>query len=65
MQKRGAEISLGNPRVLFPIPNVTILGSMFGVSSDGQRFLVSGVYPLAGNAPLTLVMNWDADLNKK
>jgi len=65
VQKRGAEISLGNPRVLFPIPNVTILGSMFGVSSDGQRFLVSGVYPLAGNAPLTLVMNWDADLNKK
>ncbi len=65
VQKKGPEISLGHPHVLFPIQNAAIFGFIFAVTSDGQRFLVSEMNAATSNAPLTLVMSWDADLKKK
>ena len=40
-------------------------GAPLIVTSDGQRFLVSGLYSSSGDVPLTLVMNWDWELKKR
>ena len=63
----GQSFSAGSPRLLFrtviarPNPNV----EDYGVTGDGQRFLLR--LPTAGSVPpqLTLVMNWPALLKTK
>jgi hypothetical protein len=36
----------------------------YAVSRDGQRFLINEVVVLEPNAPLTVVVNWAAELKK-
>jgi Tol biopolymer transport system component/predicted Ser/Thr protein kinase len=47
----------GIPRQLFPIPPVP-----WAVTGDGQRFLVSMPPPGGVQAPITVVLNWEAGL---
>ena len=65
VHQEGKEVSLGRPHALFVLPSLTLLGTLFDVTPNGQRFLVSSLNPAAGNLPLTLVVNWDAELKKK
>lgn len=63
--EKGQELVLGKPVPLFQVhPYVPRLG-VFDVTADGQKFLVFGDTAAASGTPLTVVMNWDADLPKK
>jgi Tol biopolymer transport system component len=59
------EISLGSPRALFHLANNAVIFGPFDVTADGRRFLISETNSPAGNVPLTLVTNWDAELKKR
>jgi Tol biopolymer transport system component len=67
VEERGEEVSLGAERELFHLanPNNFPLGSMFDVTADGQRFVISEASSPVGGVPLKLVVNWDAELKKK
>ena len=57
--KLGATFEPGTPTALFPIdPNAE---SSYDVSPDGERFVVISPIP-GGPAPLTVVLNWTAEL---
>jgi hypothetical protein len=53
------------PQALFSAPVAAVLGNLYDVTSDGKRFLFSGIYSSTGDVPLTLVMNWDAELKRR
>ena len=62
-----APVSRNGPHILtlFQVhPYVPRLG-VFDVTADGQKFLVFGDTGAASGTPLSVVMNWDADLQKK
>jgi len=59
------ELSLGSPRALFHLANNAGSFSVFDVTADGRRFLISEPNSPAGTVPLTLVTNWDAELKKR
>jgi Tol biopolymer transport system component len=59
------DVSLARPHVLFALPSLSLLPTLFDVTPDGHRFLVSGLLPPSRNIPLTMVENWDAELKKK
>jgi Tol biopolymer transport system component len=63
VEEKGQEITLGAPHALFSIPSGQPLGNLYDVTSDGQRFLLSANTSTA-NVPLTLVVNWDAELKR-
>jgi eukaryotic-like serine/threonine-protein kinase len=63
VEEKGQEITLGAPHALFSIPSGQPLGNLYDVTSDGQRFLLSTNTSTA-NVPLTLVVNWDAELKR-
>ena len=67
VEERGEEVSLGAERELFHLanPNTFPLGTMFDVTADGQRFLISEASSPVSGVPLKLVVNWDAGLKKK
>ena len=66
VEKRGGEeLALGTPQALFSAPVAAVLGNLYDVTSDGKRFLFSGIYSSSGDVPLTLVMNWDAELKRR
>jgi len=68
VDESGVAISLGNPRTLFPLGNISILSSVnssFDVTPDGQRFLIVTLNQPPRPVPLTVVTNWDAELKKK
>ena len=59
-----ASITLGTPHQLF---THTLQGLNFGaydITRDGKQFLLNGSVSLEGEAPLTLVTNWAAELKK-
>ena len=63
MSDKGAPFRDSMVQKLFSLPMVAGRGFPYDVTRDGQRFLVvasSG----AAISPLTLVMNWDADLHR-
>ena len=53
----------GAVRELFQLEVADALGSLYHVSPDGQRFLVN-VRVGEPVAPITVVLNWMADLKK-
>ena len=55
------ELTIGAPRVLFDIPG-TIEG--YDVTADGERFLFVQSPTVQADEPLTLVVNWTAELGK-
>jgi len=56
----GSNFEPGVPKLLFESETV---GGAFDVSRDGQRFLIP--VPVEGSSdPITVVMNWTADLKR-
>jgi eukaryotic-like serine/threonine-protein kinase len=55
------EVQVGTLQNLFNLRNVFALGSPYDVAPDGKRFLVL-TQPAATAQPMTLVLNWTADL---
>ncbi len=60
--KAGQTFEFGTPAILFR--NDSIMYSVFDVTADGQRFIVSSSAGQTQTAPFTVVMNWTADLKK-
>ena len=56
----------GVPAQLFD-SHIQVIGvnSLFVVSADGQRFLLDAPQQLGGAVPLTVVLNWNAELKKR
>jgi Tol biopolymer transport system component len=65
VEEKGQELALSAPHALFSVPSGPVLGSLYDVTQDGQRFMVFGTNSSSLGVPLTLVMNWDAELKKK
>jgi eukaryotic-like serine/threonine-protein kinase len=61
---QGAGLQLGTPHVLFPAQGVSFQFGSLEVRADGQRFLVNGNNMDTGSAPITLLVNWEAELHK-
>ena len=62
VREKAGTLEWDTPRPLFP---VATLGTVFyDVASDGQRFLVLQPPEDAKSAPLTVVINWQAELAK-
>jgi serine/threonine protein kinase/Tol biopolymer transport system component len=59
-------IESGTPQLLFktPIAAVQLTLDQYAVTSDGQRFLIQVPTGNAGQAPITVVLNWAAGLKK-
>ena len=64
-------VTLGAPRMLFPIPNVAEIdwalyptANTFVAAADGQRFLVAVRAADPSAPPMKLVVNWYALLNR-
>jgi Tol biopolymer transport system component len=59
-------IESGTPQLLFktPIAAVQLTIDQYAVTSDGQRFLIQVPTGNAGQAPITVVLNWAAGLKK-
>jgi hypothetical protein len=60
----GQGIAAGIPRALFQTAISGQLGSPYDVSADGQRFLIAASSS-AVDAPITVVLNWWAELKSK
>lgn len=60
------DVSHGSPRLDSPTPLFTApCACAFDVSADGQRFLVRGAAVDGGTSPITVVLNWQAELKKQ
>jgi Tol biopolymer transport system component len=57
---KDAMVDVSNVHPLFELPSFA-----YDVSADGKRFLVAAPYETQNQAPLTIVVNWDAELKKK
>ena len=61
-------IDVGPPKPLFPtrirLLEIQAGARHYGVSSDGQRFLVANATDAARSTPITVVLNWMAALAK-
>ena len=59
-------LKLGVPHKLFEFRsgNGLITVAPYSVSADGKRFLLNTLVDESGGAPLTIVLNWTADLKK-
>jgi len=60
---QGATFEVGAVRPLFEIRRGG-QGSVYGVTADGQRFLVNTAVEQKSSAPITLVQNWTAGLKR-
>jgi hypothetical protein len=61
-------IDVGPPKPLFPtrirLLEIQVGARHYGVSSDGQRFLVANATDEARSTPITVVLNWMSALAK-
>jgi len=58
----GSSFEAGVPKLLFEKESAGRFG--FDVSGDGQRFLITVPVEESSSAPITVVMNWTADLKR-
>ncbi|HET6962832.1 MAG TPA: hypothetical protein VFJ27_10060, partial [Terriglobia bacterium] len=67
--KTGDTLEAGIPRPLFKIDSVVGIDSVgaseYDVTADGERFLVSMAVAEARSLPITLVVNWTAELKPR
>jgi serine/threonine protein kinase len=57
-------VRLGVPHVLFQVIGAQRQAGPFDVTRDGRKFLINNGNPKEGNEPVTLVLNWPAELKK-
>ena len=55
------ELTIGAPRILFDLPGTI---EDYDVTADGERFLFVQSPTVQADEPLTLVVNWTADIGK-
>ena len=61
----GESFTAGPPRPLFEFrPSGPLITPYYSVAPDGQRFLVSTIVDTAPGAPLTVVLNWTAGIQR-
>ncbi len=63
--QQGPTFEVGAVKPLFAIRTGGRLGTIYRASPDGQRFLVNTSLEEERPSPLTLVVNWTADIKKK
>ena len=61
---RGSNFQVGAVKPLFQTRPVVGLRYPYGVSPDGQRFLINTLPERSASPPLTAVLNWTAGLQK-
>jgi Tol biopolymer transport system component len=61
---RGTSLEVGAVKPLFETRPVIGLGAPHNVTADGQRFLINTLREEAASAPITVVVNWLAGLQK-
>ena len=61
---KGGSFEVGAVKLLFETRAVTGLGHPYNLSADGQRFLINTAPEQAASAPITVVLNWTASLQK-
>lgn len=63
--KGGASFESGAPVALFEFrPGGNVITPYYAVTRDGQRFLLSTIVETEPNAPLTVVLNWTAEVKR-
>jgi hypothetical protein len=64
--KAGATFERGTPRPLFQtqVPGLVDTRNNYAPGADGQRFLVNTVVGESSASPITIVLNWTADLKR-
>jgi serine/threonine protein kinase len=62
--KLGPTFQAGVPRALFQTRVTGSSRDHYAVTRDGQRFLVNTLVKEAGSEPLTVVLNWTAELRR-
>lgn len=63
VNSQGTSLVVGAVRPLFEFHGYES-GYMYDVTADGQRFLLNTAVEQKASAPITLVLNWTADLKK-
>ncbi len=63
---KGTSVEVGVVKTLFQVGAGATIGLRYryGVSADGQRFLINRAPAQAASAPITVVLNWTAGLKK-
>jgi Tol biopolymer transport system component len=61
---KDAAVSVNNVRSLFEAASMAQAGD-YNVTSDGKRFLINTLNESQNQTPMTLVVNWDAEMKKK
>jgi Tol biopolymer transport system component len=62
---RGASFKVGATEALFDFrASGNLSDPYYSVTRDGQRFLLSAIVETEPNAPLTVMVNWNAELKK-
>ncbi len=61
---QGATLEVGAVRSLFEVRPYFEIGSVYDLTSDGQRFLINTTVEQKASGPITLVINWTADLKR-
>src|SRR5208282_5981568 len=62
VSQKGASLQLGAPHALFKATTGSGPSGPYTVSADGKKFVMNTVLPQSITEPLTLIINWQADL---
>jgi hypothetical protein len=62
--KSGAAFEAGLPKTLFDLSEAKASYADYAVTADGQRFLFVRKLQEGGPAPLSVVVNWAAEVKK-
>jgi serine/threonine protein kinase len=62
----GPTFEVGAPKVLFDlrVPSFNSPQAQFAVTADGQKFLIANTFGENSSVPITVVLNWTADLKR-
>jgi len=66
IKTEGARFEAGAPKPLFDLRVPTFTGSQaqFAVTADGQKFLIANTFGENRSEPITVALNWTADLKQ-
>ena len=60
----GSAVRLGVPHALFSVAGVRRAGGPYDVTADGKKFLINSGDVKESSEPITLVVNWPAELKR-
>ncbi|MGB2629330.1 MAG: hypothetical protein WAK20_21285 [Candidatus Acidiferrum sp.] len=65
VQEKGEELVLGKPTPLFVVHPLAPRLGVFDITPDAKKFMVFGDTGSLSRVPLSITMNWDAEVSKK